>query len=445
MDKVTQCGANFILIMVITNSIFIPGEGQDTFFGEYCAHEEFKPNCGAHSVVMIKNAHYGRMKQGVCKVKNMGFLGCSKDVSSVTHSMCSGRSSCSVQIPNAAFDATRPCSEQLISYLAIEYVCQPVVSSPSTSCQICDSINITAPAGYISSSIAIEKGCGKTNCPWLLQAEPGQKIDFTLYDYSTISSRKPSFPCETYAIIKEPKLKKGISICGSQSQKSHVFRSIGHIAKLSVMNFKKANFLIYYEFVGCPDIITEKILFTRNGNDAVVKCLDSDEEYKIQCKQSSWSNIESILCLVNDPQSISYKEKYTFPISPEIFVLLISSICFLFGAIVMVSGVWCFCKKPVSNTSTQAPKKPSKDTELYDIVYNAPVRHPGRDLRFKEDLNDVMMVQSFPRMSTKKITRQPSCVYEDTPVYEVLPVYEVPPGFQNGDDDYQDYQDYQMP
>ncbi len=70
-------------------------------------------------------------------------------------------------------------------------------------------IRVSAPEGYIASTTTEKTGCGNIDTPWLITAEPGQRINITLWDFDVVSqvvtSRGPGglpSPCHVYAIIK---------------------------------------------------------------------------------------------------------------------------------------------------------------------------------------------------------------------------------------------------
>ena len=63
------------------------------------------------------------------------------------------------------------------------------------------------PSGLIASTVTEETGCGTTDRPWLIDARPGQKVNFTLFDFgiarpnaSLKDMRNPH--CHVYIIIK---------------------------------------------------------------------------------------------------------------------------------------------------------------------------------------------------------------------------------------------------
>ena len=90
---------------------------------EYCETEVFQPRCGNNEVIVMTRAHYGRMKVGGCVKKNLGYLGCTSDVLTLMDQRCSGRTSCQIRIPDTALDDSKPCLEELKTYLEAQYMC----------------------------------------------------------------------------------------------------------------------------------------------------------------------------------------------------------------------------------------------------------------------------------------------------------------------------------
>jgi len=90
---------------------------------EYCHNEEFLAECYGDDVILMTSALYGRMAVGRCVKTDFGFVGCYKDVTSILHERCSGRSYCSVRVPDTELDNTDPCHSDLKSYLQASYIC----------------------------------------------------------------------------------------------------------------------------------------------------------------------------------------------------------------------------------------------------------------------------------------------------------------------------------
>jgi len=100
---------------------------------EYCTGEAFEPRCHDSDVIIMLSARYGRMKIGRCVKREPGFesmlqhpryLGCSADVLDIVSRICSGRTECSLRIPNQNFDNVKPnCYDNLKMHLEAAYMC----------------------------------------------------------------------------------------------------------------------------------------------------------------------------------------------------------------------------------------------------------------------------------------------------------------------------------
>ena len=89
---------------------------------EFCEGESFSGQCSRDEVVVLQSAQYGRMQLGRCVQMNMGYIGCTADVLGLADTKCSGRRSCTLNVPDTDFERTRPCFE-LKSYLQVSHTC----------------------------------------------------------------------------------------------------------------------------------------------------------------------------------------------------------------------------------------------------------------------------------------------------------------------------------
>ena len=117
-------------------------------------------------------------------------------------------------------------------------------------------VRIAATSGQISSLVTRQSGCGSIDNPWLIQADPGQRLNFTLYDFS-LYNRKSAIDdvtsdsvCMVYAIIKESTGSE--TICGGRSRVSHVFTSKTPTVEVRLVGNRKqtlddAQFILKYE------------------------------------------------------------------------------------------------------------------------------------------------------------------------------------------------------
>ena len=86
-----------------------------------------------------------------------------------------------------------------------------VVGAARKSCLSSDYVITGATEGYLASIVTEESGCGNADTPWLVSAEPGQRLNITLHDFAlstvvaNVTSRHASSTrhhCHVYAIIK---------------------------------------------------------------------------------------------------------------------------------------------------------------------------------------------------------------------------------------------------
>ena len=91
---------------------------------EICEYEQRGIGCAFQAgPIRITRASYGRMRLGRCVRGDIGYVGCSTDVTEIIAERCDGRQSCFVEIPDEELSQLQPCPEDLSSYLEIEYQC----------------------------------------------------------------------------------------------------------------------------------------------------------------------------------------------------------------------------------------------------------------------------------------------------------------------------------
>lgn len=59
-----------------------------------------------------------------------------------------------------------------------------VVNCERKMCETSDYLKVATTSGYLSSEVTFESGCGTASCPWVIQAQPGQRINLTLLDFT---------------------------------------------------------------------------------------------------------------------------------------------------------------------------------------------------------------------------------------------------------------------
>ena len=78
-----------------------------------------------------------------------------------------------------------------------------VITTSQDTCEPGDILKITSPSrGNIASITTRETGCGSESSPWLIEAPLGQRIRFTLLDFTSTDRTDQSSICLMYAKIK---------------------------------------------------------------------------------------------------------------------------------------------------------------------------------------------------------------------------------------------------
>jgi len=89
-----------------------------------CQSDYFRASCPAYDeVIMMTRARYGRMRINRCVKENFGYVGCANEVLDVLDAICSGQRECSIRILDENFVNTKPCHDDLKSYLEVSYNC----------------------------------------------------------------------------------------------------------------------------------------------------------------------------------------------------------------------------------------------------------------------------------------------------------------------------------
>jgi len=112
----------------------------------------------------------------------------------------------------------------------------------------------TTPSGYLASIITEKTHCGATDRPWVLDAAPGQQINFTLYNFGASFAKKTSDltqrHCRVYAIIKDVNEGKSVTVCAGTKRVRTVHVSSSHLVEVRLLpgNAKTLGyFLLHYQ------------------------------------------------------------------------------------------------------------------------------------------------------------------------------------------------------
>lgn len=75
-----------------------------------------------------------------------------------------------------------------------------VMTATKQECSIYHRVTVTQASGYLSSHVTQETGIGSLECPWVLRAQPGQRVRIVLLDFFGASQ---TVVCHVYAIVKD--------------------------------------------------------------------------------------------------------------------------------------------------------------------------------------------------------------------------------------------------
>lgn len=92
---------------------------------------------------------------------------------------------------------------------------------------------LTAQTGLLPSVLTEETGLGSADCPWMIKAKPGQKINITLFDFAT--NQQEGDTCHAYAILRETEPTRSITVCGSVMRERNVYTSISDSVEIRVL------------------------------------------------------------------------------------------------------------------------------------------------------------------------------------------------------------------
>lgn len=99
----------------------------------------------------------------------------------------------------------------------------------ASQCQKSDFLKVTTPSGFLTSDVTWRTGCGTTSCPWLIEAERGQRINISLFDFSQgAKSVKTAKICYKYATLQEDSsITKDITMCSDTDHQleGHIYLS----------------------------------------------------------------------------------------------------------------------------------------------------------------------------------------------------------------------------
>ncbi len=145
---------------------------------------------------------------------------------------------------------------QVTSFVTSLFIRTPVARESDEKCFGPTPIPIPTQNGYISSLVTRESNCGSMKSPWLIQTQPGQKINFTLYDFALHSRQSGgqgngNTVCLVYANIREEEPSgHSETVCGGRSRVSSTWISSANRVEVRVVGSRPENdghFLIKYD------------------------------------------------------------------------------------------------------------------------------------------------------------------------------------------------------
>jgi len=151
-----------------------------------------------------------------------------------------------------------------------------VISPERQLCHALRPVVLTNKTGYLSSVVSADTGCGTGDSPWLITLLPGQRINITLYDFTTqtdtgrvlgsnstsagsdvIGADSQTRMCRVYATVRETNGARAVTICGGQLRQRPAYVTLGHVAEIrlstattsigDVTLTSHATFLLKYE------------------------------------------------------------------------------------------------------------------------------------------------------------------------------------------------------
>lgn len=149
----------------------------------------------------------------------------------------------------------------------------PVTQCKPSYCLRSETVKVPPAGGYLSAAKPQSTGgggggsneghCGTLNCPWTLEANPGQRINLTLLDFSADLIKipdgiPPGAPagsiCYRYASVRDGNLTKDLTGCGKEGQgmrggRRSVYLSESHVVQITIYTSHTNNvhFLIRYQ------------------------------------------------------------------------------------------------------------------------------------------------------------------------------------------------------
>ncbi len=118
-------------------------------------------------------------------------------------------------------------------------------------CQVLKRLDLSSTSGYLSSLEAEASNYGTPSCPWVIQADPGQRVRLKLLNFGRLAA-SPSRDCYEMVVVKEgERSRRSITSCEESSRDEAMFESEGSEVTVEFVTSTKLEklpkFMIHYE------------------------------------------------------------------------------------------------------------------------------------------------------------------------------------------------------
>lgn len=124
-----------------------------------------------------------------------------------------------------------------------------VTSHVGLVCRANDYVRVSPTSGIIASILTEELALGSADCPWLIKAAPGQRVNVSLVDFAVTPGIGET--CHAYAIIRERDPTRTNTICSGEQRERHIYMSLSDTVEIRVLpiqgSTKRRYFLLKYE------------------------------------------------------------------------------------------------------------------------------------------------------------------------------------------------------
>ena len=127
-----------------------------------------------------------------------------------------------------------------------------VVTMAGNHCTVGSEVSVSNHShGMLASIITHETGCGVRYRPWVIEVKISQRINLTLYDFSTMDiSLSIQSPCPAYITVREDATGEANYICGKAQRVSHVYTSLSNKIQIELdlaQSHPSVSFAVAYE------------------------------------------------------------------------------------------------------------------------------------------------------------------------------------------------------